>query len=141
MFFNKLSKIYINSGWDHLPTLDQYFDKNDEDGCYDPFLAGQLPAAGFDNKSNYHLTLLTKKRQEFIQQLTPDQIKNVEVDGDIWYNDDLPAWDVHITFTNLDILSFAACDLTPECIGMFHYPDSKMALEQIVKYIKDNMTC
>ena len=77
---------------------------------------------------------LVRARQDFVRQLTIDQIVGIEVVEE--YTDDhLPCVDVHITFQSGDVLSCAF--LYTSLTGAFQYwEDSKKARQDIVDCIK-----
>jgi len=117
MLFTKQQKIYINPSWNHLPMIMDYFEESE------------------DIADSFYDESLVEPRKAFLLQLTPDQIVDVEVDGEIYYDDHLPCCDVHVTFTSGDVFSFGACWIAPEQIGMFIYTDSQKAKKDIVGYI------
>ena len=68
MLFTKQNKVEVNPEWDHLPMINDYFEEGDDDNIW-------------------YNEALNNDRKAFLLQLTPDQIVDVELDGEIYYDD------------------------------------------------------
>lgn len=79
---------------------------------------------------------LKQSRIDYINSLTPDDIKDIKVIGE-WTDDHLPCLDVKLS-TKTEIIQFSACRLFDDFVGAFYYwKDSEQAKQDIIEYMQD----